>query len=60
MLCVHVSLVQDIYHLKGDGPVVFTFSEEVDIKVFKAIQVIHFPNLSRVAEWLSQGQITIQ
>ena len=37
-------LVQTTYHLEGDGPLVLTCFEEVD-KVFKAIQVAHFPNL---------------
>lgn len=52
-------LVQATYRLEGDGPLMFTCFEEVE-KVFQAIQIAHFPNLNRVAERLSQGQITIQ
>ena len=48
-------LVQATYRLEGDGPLVLTCFEEVD-KVFKAIQVAHFPNLNGVADRLSQGQ----
>ncbi|CAI8054964.1 hypothetical protein GBAR_LOCUS29994 [Geodia barretti] len=50
-------LVQTTYHLEGDGPLVLTCFEEVD-KVFKAIQVAHFPNLNGVADRLSQGHNT--
>ena len=45
-------LVQATYWLEGDGPLALTCFEEVD-KVFKAIQVAHFPILNTVAEKLS-------
>ena len=48
-------LVQATYRLEGDGPLALTCFEEVD-KVFKAIQVAHFPNLNRVVDRLSGGQ----
>ena len=49
-------LVQATYRLEGDGPLALIYLfEEVD-KLFKAIQVAHFPNLKRVVERVSCGQ----
>ena len=48
-------LVQTTYTLAGDGPLAFSCYERLD-KLMQAIRISHFPNVSRIAQLLSNGQ----
>ena len=52
--------VQATYQLEGDGPLaLFRYEDLENLPVLQGIRIAQFPNVARIAELLSQGQVHV-